>query len=75
MDWDSIGTCYSCTFTKLAVQKLSEVFSLWRDKLCFVSSSAVGDGLRLRNRQLLVSAKRRYANQKHDSATNKTTDI
>jgi len=35
----------------LAVQWLNEA-------LCFVSSSVVADSLRLRNRQLLVAAKR-----------------
>ena len=38
-------------FKKLAVQWLNEV-------LCFVSSSVVADSFRLRNRQLLVAAKR-----------------
>jgi hypothetical protein len=39
------------TYKKLAVQWLNEV-------LCFVSSSVVADSLVLRNRQLLVAAKR-----------------
>jgi hypothetical protein len=39
------------TYKKLAVQWLNEV-------LCFVSSSVVADSFRLRNRQLLVAAKR-----------------
>jgi hypothetical protein len=39
------------TYKKLAVQWLNEV-------LCFVSSSVVEDSLVLRNRQLLVAAKR-----------------
>jgi hypothetical protein len=39
------------TYKKLAVQWLNEV-------LCFVSSSVVADSLELRNRQLLVAAKR-----------------
>jgi len=39
------------TYKKLAVQWLNEA-------LCFVSSSVVEDSFRLRNRQLLVAAKR-----------------
>jgi hypothetical protein len=39
------------TYKKLAVQWLNE-------HLCFVSSSVVADSLVLRNRQLLVAAKR-----------------
>jgi hypothetical protein len=39
------------TYKKLAVQWLNEA-------LCFVSSSVVADSFRLRNRQLLVGAKR-----------------
>jgi hypothetical protein len=39
------------TYKKLAVQWLNEVLS-------FVSSSLVADSFRLRNRQLLVAAKR-----------------
>ena len=39
------------TYKKLAVKWLNEV-------LCFVSSSVVADSLALRNRQLLVAAKR-----------------
>jgi hypothetical protein len=39
------------TYKKLAVQRLNEA-------LCFVSSSVVADSFRLRNRQLLVAAKR-----------------
>jgi hypothetical protein len=39
------------TYKKLAVQWLNEV-------LCFVSSSVVADSFRLRNRQLLLAAKR-----------------
>jgi hypothetical protein len=39
------------TYKKLAVQWLNEA-------LCFISSSAVADSLVLRNRQLLVAAKR-----------------
>ena len=39
------------TYKKLAVQWLNEV-------LCFVSSSVVADSFLLRNRQLLVAAKR-----------------
>jgi len=39
------------TYKKLAVQWLNEA-------LCFVSSVVLADSLRLRNRQLLVAAKR-----------------
>ncbi|MCP9764266.1 hypothetical protein EGI31_15075 [Lacihabitans soyangensis] len=39
------------TYKKLAVQWLNEA-------LCFASSSVVADSFRLRNRQLLVAAKR-----------------
>ena len=39
------------TYKKLAVQWLNEA-------LCFVSSIVVADSFRLRNRQLLVAAKR-----------------
>jgi hypothetical protein len=39
------------TYKKLAVKWLNEA-------LCFVSSSVVADSFRLRNRQLLVAAKR-----------------
>ena len=44
-------TPYNSTYKKLAVQWLNEA-------LCFVSSSVVTDSFRLRNRQLLVAAKR-----------------
>ena len=44
-------TTSNSTYKKLAVQKLNEA-------LCFVSSSVVADSFRLRNRQLLVAAKR-----------------
>jgi hypothetical protein len=44
-------TAYNSTYKKLAVQWLHEA-------LCFVSSSVVADSFRLRNRQLLVAAKR-----------------
>ena len=44
-------TTYNSTYKKLAVQWLHEV-------LCFVSSSGLADSLVLRNRQLLVAAKR-----------------
>ena len=50
----SIGhkkTSANSTYKKLAVQWLKEA-------LCFVSSSVVADSFRLRNRQLLVAAKR-----------------
>jgi hypothetical protein len=42
---------YNSTYKKLAVQWLNEA-------LCFVSSAVVADSFRLRNRQLLVAAKR-----------------
>jgi hypothetical protein len=44
-------TPYNSTYKKLAVQWLNEA-------LCFVSSSVLADSFRLRNRQLLVAAKR-----------------
>ena len=44
-------TTGNSTYKKLAVQWLNEA-------LCFVSSSVVVDSFRLRNRQLLVAAKR-----------------
>jgi hypothetical protein len=44
-------TTGNSTYKKLAVQWLNEA-------LCFVSSSVVADSLVLRNRQLLVAAKR-----------------
>ena len=46
------------TYKKLAVQWLNEA-------LCFVSSSVVADSFRLRNRQLLVAAKRCGAIRRH----------
>ena len=52
--FDSSGertTGYNSTYKKLAVQWLNEA-------LCFVSSSVLADSLVLRNRQLLVAAKR-----------------
>ena len=39
------------TYKKLAIQRLNEV-------LCFASSSVLADSFVLRNRQLLVAAKR-----------------
>jgi hypothetical protein len=42
---------HNSTYKKLAVQWLNET-------LCFVSSSVLADSFRLRNRQLLVAAKR-----------------
>lgn len=45
------STGYNSTYKKLAVQWLNEA-------LCFVSSSVLADSFRLRNRQLLVAAKR-----------------
>jgi hypothetical protein len=47
----NINTAHNSTYKKLAVQWLNEA-------LCFVSSSVVADSLLLRNRQLLVAAKR-----------------
>ena len=44
-------TTHNSTYKKLAVQWLNET-------LCFVSSLVVADTFRLRNRQLLVAAKR-----------------
>ena len=44
-------TGYNSTYKKLAVQWLNEA-------LCFVASSVVVDSFRIRNRQLLVAAKR-----------------
>jgi hypothetical protein len=44
-------TGYDSTYKKLAVQRLNEA-------LCFVSSSVVADSFVIRNRQLLVAAKR-----------------
>ena len=44
-------TTHNSTYKKLAVQWLNEV-------LCFVSSSVVAESFALRNRQLLVAAKR-----------------
>jgi len=48
---DERKTAHNSTYKKLAVQWLNEV-------LCFVSSSMLADSFRLRNRQLLVAAKR-----------------
>jgi len=49
---DRQGTpAYNSTYKKLAVQWLIEA-------LCFVSSSVLADRLVLRNRQLLIAAKR-----------------
>ena len=48
------------TYKKLAVQWLNEA-------LCFVSSSVVADSFRLRNRQLLVAAKRYGQFKKNDT--------
>jgi len=42
---------HNSTYKKLAVHWLKETF-------CFVSSFVVADSFRLRNRQLLVAAKR-----------------
>ena len=48
---EQLKTAYNSTYKKLAVQWLHEA-------LCFVSSSVVADSFSLRNRQLLVAAKR-----------------
>jgi hypothetical protein len=53
------------TYKKLAVQWLNEA-------LCFVSSSVVADSFVLRNRQLLVAAKR-YQQGYDDRANLKLT--
>jgi len=44
-------TAHNSTYKKLSVQRLNEA-------LCYVSSALVTDSFRLRNRQLLVAAKR-----------------
>jgi len=49
---------HNSTYKKLAVQWLNEAFPQRRDRSCFVSSFVVADSLVLRNRQLLVAAKR-----------------
>ena len=50
-DADGKGTTGNSTYKKLAVQ--------WLNKhLCFVASSVLADSFELRNRQLLVAAKR-----------------
>jgi len=46
-----VARTHNSTYKKLAVQWLNEA-------LCFVSSFVVADSLVLRNRQLLVAAKR-----------------
>jgi hypothetical protein len=48
------------TYKKLAVQWLN-------DALCFVSSSVVAESFHLRNRQLLVAAKRYGQVKKNDT--------
>jgi len=53
-------TLHNSTYKKLAVQWLNEA-------LCFVSSFVVAESFVLRNRQLLVAAKR-YASCYCDSA-------
>ncbi len=45
------NTAGNSTYKKLAVQWLNQA-------LCFVSGSVLADSFRLRNRQLLVAAKR-----------------
>jgi hypothetical protein len=51
MTTETRTTTANSTYKKLAIQRLNEA-------LCFVSSSVVADSLVLRNRQLLVAAKR-----------------
>ena len=51
MDGIERKTPYNSTYKKLAVQWLNEA-------LCFVSSSLLADSFVLRNRQLLIAAKR-----------------
>jgi hypothetical protein len=51
-------TGYNSTYKKLAVQWLNEA-------LCFVSSSVLADSFVLRNRQLLVAAKRQAVKKPH----------
>ena len=53
-------TAGNSTYKKLAVQWLNEA-------LCFVSSSVLADSLVLRNRQLLVAAKRWRALKKQQN--------
>jgi hypothetical protein len=60
-------TGYNSTYKKLAVQWLNEA-------LCFVSSSEVADSFRLRNRQLLVAAKRYRKGYKIPDYFNKDID-
>jgi hypothetical protein len=55
-----ISTGHNSTYKKLAVQWLNEA-------LCFVSSSVLADSLVLRNRQLLVAAKRYGQVKKNDT--------
>jgi hypothetical protein len=50
-DMDKEAQTHNSTYKKLAVQWLNEA-------LCFLSSSVLADSLVLRNRQLLVAAKR-----------------
>ncbi len=59
------NTGANSTYKKLAVQWLNEA-------LCFVSSSVVADSFVLRNRQLLVAAKR-YLQPYDDTANIKMT--
>ncbi len=58
-------TPYNSTYKKLAVQWLNEA-------LCFVSSFVVADSFVLRNRQLLVAAKR-YAQCLNDTLVKRQT--
>jgi hypothetical protein len=61
--WSMTGVraSYNSTYKKLAVQWLNEV-------LCFVSSLLVTDSFVLRNRQLLVAAKRYSQCQKNETS-------
>jgi hypothetical protein len=64
MGSDKIKAAHNSTYKKLAVQWLNEA-------LCFVSSFVVADSLVLRNRQLLVAAKR-YRSVKKSNAHSST---
>jgi len=59
-------TGYNRTYKKLAVQWLNEAW-------CFVSSFVVADSLVLRNRQLLVAAKRYAQGQKPNNKDSSST--
>ena len=61
--WRTNTTSYNSTYKKLAVQWFNEV-------LCFVSASLLADSLVLRNRQLLVAAKRWVQGDKKQNLRN-----